>query len=169
MGGRILTHYSLASGEERAKVYSSQGGQTLLVFQNRVSPRSSPTAAPPARGLTAVALPIPDVTPYQVLHPQLGAHTALRDGVTVTVARALQKAACKEAGAAEASMAAGEGRAWLLPAVDFHEQGPDRHILLSQEPLRVWRGCRGSLIRKQTAENSQSISGNKSLKNVANT
>lgn len=56
------------------------------------------TATP---GLTTVALAIPDIALDQVLHPQLRADAALGDGVTVTVARTLQKATCKEASEAE--------------------------------------------------------------------
>lgn len=46
--------------------------QVLLVFQNGVSQCPSPIAvprSPPRLGLTTVALPILDVTLYQVLHP----------------------------------------------------------------------------------------------------
>lgn len=59
--------------------------------------RSHLIPPPPTPGLTTVALPVPDATLYQSLHPQRGANAALCVGVTVAMARALQKAACKEA------------------------------------------------------------------------
>lgn len=69
----------------------------LLAIPEMVSPISSAKVNFLIRnfyGKAIVALPIVDVTLYQILHPQLGTNAALCDGVTVAMTRALQKAAC---------------------------------------------------------------------------
>lgn len=82
---------------------SVQSGRSFWQF--RMICLKPPLLEPPTTpGLTTVAFPIPDITLDQVLHPQLGANTALCDGVTVTMARTLQKASCKEASEAEVIM-----------------------------------------------------------------
>lgn len=126
--------------------------------------------AHPSPRLTAVALPIPDVTLYQVLHPQAGAHTALRDGVAVTVARAPQKAACEDGVRLRPVWRQAGGRGLASAQGGFSlARTPWTHLAESRASYGT-EGAQGvSPIRKQTAEKSQSTPGNKSLKNVANT
>lgn len=80
----------LASMRKGWNVYSCK---TWQIFQNELSSPKATTTS----GLTTVALPIVDVTLYQILHPQLGTNAGLCDGVTVAMTRALQKAAYREA------------------------------------------------------------------------
>lgn len=46
--------------------------------------------------LTTIALTIPHIMLYEVLHPQLGANATLCDGVTVTVTWTFEKASCEK-------------------------------------------------------------------------
>lgn len=162
---------SLGFGWEKGWVYSCKAGQIFLTVQNDLSEGSSPKATTP--GLTTVAFPILDITLDQVLHPQLRANAALCDGVTVTMARTLQEAPCKEASGAEVTM---EKRGSLASAVSFHSIDPEqRHLVESRDSYAMNRGPGESLSNWQShlEANGRNMPTpelwNKSLNHVAET
>lgn len=103
----------LASGESKLKAYGCEARWVFLI---------SGSTEPSTSALTAVALLIPQVTLYRVLHPQWGAHTALGDGVTVAMARTREETACKEATGLRSLWR--EGMPGFCLFCTFHRVGP---------------------------------------------